>query len=943
MNFHARKSWVVWGLLCAVTALLLTGCPLWTHAPQMTIVKEGGQQIGISLSLTAGTTLTLQAQSTSASDSIVWSSSAPEIASVDGSGVVTAVAPGTAIITATGSASLVSASVQVQVTAGPSNEGETEGEAVTEGEAEGEGACLDEPVQMLPFSGRFGYGLSGAFSFTGTLTKQALTEPAWYLEGTFTFPTGGYAVGEPNIIVAESYPEQVSVTLGITAPPPDAMVTQVITQASISADIAVANGATFKIHTRTCTPGTVEGEREGEGPAEGEGEWVPQGEASWIPGETGPAAWVVKPPAPTELDVIHFAGPSAMHQNLCHALVDVGQPQVQIDPSRRQVRLVFLPVVTFAACDDIQKPVAGVQGSFGPLEKGDWIFYSQTDADPLLNFKISLHVGDAAPGLDPHVKSIPDDPDGDYLTEAEEAALGMAQIDPANSGAKIPIGVQMAHQLFAQIDQLPVCPVPVPDADGNSSATVPVMPPLCRTPVEANCVEACNVCGESYNCGFVALNRSGMAEPMTGIAAPLQVSFAALHYMQHGSLSFGWKNGGYAGRVDVVALVRLFNPPPPADPLAELIGLFLKADANGDGCLSVTDLKTVVPTADAKLISLLQQLAECPYAGPLADGTISSRPQPVDEVCFCGNVNATPELLEALLALVAGTADADGNQALSFAEAQAYLPSLTEKVFKFLDRNGDGVISAADLPNPPPLAWVGEGQCPEKWTIEPPAPTPGVPIHFSGPTPTFGNGCEAVSQMGTPFLKTDPAARKVELVFNPMPGPMPCPMVYAPVCGLQGVIGPLPEGPWVFFCQHPQATFMLSFTVQGTPPANCTEAQWIPGETGPKDWAVDILPLGAPVNGIRISGPTPLFPSDCNGQAALGGRPFLCRDDTARTLTLLFKGLRPEVCTDIYAPVCGIEAGVIGIPNGTWTFSAPTLTPPVLLTFSLGTDPVTGS
>ncbi len=957
MKSHGWKSMAFFSVLCAFLALSLAGCPPWTHGPRVTIVKDGGEAVGISLSLAAGAMLALQAQSTAAGDSFSWSSSAPEVATVDDAGHVTAVGPGTATLTVTGSASHASASIAVLVLSNaegeaegesqPEGEGEnlTEGEVQTEGE--GEAGCREEPVQMIPFSGRFGYGLAGAFGFTGSLTKQALTDPAWLLEGTFMLPNPGYTLSPPDIRIQESYPEQVSVTMVITPPPPGTYWPQVIVPSRIQAEIAVANRATFKIRPLTCPPGDLEGEREGEGEVpgegEGEGEWVPQGEAAWIPGDAGPAVWAVRPQAATEADVFHFSGPSAVYQNLCHAQAAVGEPEIMIDPSGHRIRLVFMPLTFFAPCNEVREPVAGIQGAFGPLEAGDWTFSAQSDADPRLNFSLTLHVGSAVPGPDPHVKPIPDDPDGNYLTAAEEEALGIPQDEPTQSAGEVPAGVRMAHQLFRQIEQLPLCPVPVPDAGGDPSTTaIPAILPRCKTPMEMRCTEECSVCGEPCNCGFVAINRPGAVEPATGVAAPLQVSFAALHYMQHGSLSFGWKNGAYAGRVDVVALVRLFNLPP--DPLSELIGLFLRSDADGNGCLSKEEITTVVPSLDDKFFGLLQQLVQCPYAGPLVDGTVINRPQPVDEICFCGNFNATPELIKEALSAVLAMADADGDQSLSLAEAQAFVPSLTDRVFRFLDRNGDGFINGADLPNPPPppppMEWIANGQCPEAWTIDPAAPMAGSPIHFSGPTPTFGNVCEANSLMGTPSVSIDPAAQRIELRFSPPPGPVPCPLNYAPVCGLQGIIGPLREGLWTFFCLHPKATFQLEFTVQGgPPPANCVEARWIPGETGPKDWAAEILPLGAPVNGIRISGSTPVSANDCMAQAVLGGCPLVCRNDSARTLTLLFEGPAPDACYQVYAPVCGLAAQIIGIPNGTWTFSAPTLTPPVLLTFTIGNGP----
>jgi len=151
-----------------------------------------------------------------------------------------------------------------------------------EGETPPDGdGCVETPVELIPFSGRFGYGLSGPFDFTGELTKDTLEDAAWRLTGTFNFPTSGYELLEPEIIIRESYPEQVSVIFRINAPAPDAPVLMIYTSVTVSAEIAVANGATFDITTVTCTPplsGEGELSPEGELPPEGEGDdwgWIP--------------------------------------------------------------------------------------------------------------------------------------------------------------------------------------------------------------------------------------------------------------------------------------------------------------------------------------------------------------------------------------------------------------------------------------------------------------------------------------------------------------------------------------------------------------------------------------------------------------------------------------------------------------------------------------------
>ncbi len=1261
MGHSERKSAVAAGLGLALVILFLAGCPQQVDNPHVTILREGGQQIGISLALAAGTSVTLQAQSTSSQDLIVWSSTAPDVASVDASGRVTAIAPGTTTILATGSTSLTSASIEIVVSP-----------ASSDGEGEGEGEGLDVLVKMTPFSGRFGYGLEGPYGFVGSLTKQELTDPAWRLEGDFSFPTAGYVISSPVVTVAESYPEQVYVAINVI--PPSGAAPQVVTHVSITAEIAASNEAQFAIHVITqANPNP------GEGEGEGEGQWEPIGETSWIAGETSPPAWTIRPLNPTEADVICLSGPTQVYKNLCHALTTLGQGQLSVDRSSHRIQLTFFPVQTFAACDDARDPVCGIQGSFGPLDKGDWILYAVHANDPVANFNISFHIGSVEPGLDKHVKPIPDDPDGNFLTDAEEQALGDVSGNPDGNGG-MPDGIRLAHHLFVRIDQLPICPPP-PELDANGTVpgtTPPSDVPLCKTMREANCIEHCTVCGEPYNCSDIAITRQWSTDPMmasgSDVPVELRVSFAALHYMQHGSLSYKWREGGYEGRVDVVALLRMLTPPPPPfevhwapgetcppawtidparpagrdvihfsgptavysnacvalttvgppqivvdpnartvelafgpspmmpctmnyDPVCGLEGAFgplpegdwvffarseqdalisfkiafhvgppgpgpdkhVKAipdDADGDfltdgeeqalqrnpqnpdenqnGILDGVELARDLfmrvdglpecgaqPVADSgdpavgqipsamgscKTIHLARCTEPCAICGeqyncgyieisnPALDqlpfqlsfaalhymqhGSFGSKwngqayaervdimrllmalgpPLGTESVPLCeylplavGNsweykpwnspltvlyplevtgqvltqnmdlwtlsnnvsIGYVNGFLSAFLAPSAGAKDSPKSAPISLlperipigapidipllGQVVVHRGPLTAMLKQFCDvtienfplgeqpdtiaivvPNAAGVagpvfilarglglvycrypglnvpsdiLPIADAlllnnatiqgnescPKPPQVVWIADGQCPAQWMIAPPTPTPATPIHFSGPTSTFGNACEATSALGTPRLAIDPVNQRIELMFDPLPGPVPCPMIYAPVCGLKGVFPPLKEGPWLFLCQNPEVSFQLGFTVQGPPPANRVEAQWIPGETGPKEWTMEILPLGMPLNGIRIAGPTAVFGNDCDGRAALGGQPIVCMDENAHALTLMFDGPPPDVCYDLWAPVCGLEARIIGIANGLWTFSAPTLIPPVQLTFTIG-------
>ncbi len=242
--------------------------------------------------------------------------------------------------------------------------------------------------------------------------------------------------------------------------------------------------------------------------------------------------------------------------------------------------------------------------------------------------------------------------------------------------------------------------------------------------------------------------------------------------------------------------------------------------------------------------------------------------------------------------------------------------------------------------NSPSVDWVAGETGPAGWSLLPPAPTSADTLRFSGPTTVYSSTCVAIDSVGAPHLVIDPAARTVELAFEPRLI-MPCVMIYDPVCGLDGSFGPLAEGDWVFLSHSVHddlISFNIPFHVGPSAAANRVSASWISGETGPAAWTAETLSSGVPLNGIHLAGPTPLFPSPCDGEAALGGSPFISIDQTAHALALNFQGPPPQVCYDIYAPVCGLQADVPALENGVWTFSAPMLSPPVHLLFIIGRE-----
>ena len=106
--------------------------------------------------------------------------------------------------------------------------------------------CGEEmPVELTPLSGPFGYHVEGPWGLEGTLTKAELTDAVWRLEATFQFPSSGYTLLAPQVMVAESYPEQVSIEIPVLQP--EGVVLPVITERQVVVEVPASNEAEFDI------------------------------------------------------------------------------------------------------------------------------------------------------------------------------------------------------------------------------------------------------------------------------------------------------------------------------------------------------------------------------------------------------------------------------------------------------------------------------------------------------------------------------------------------------------------------------------------------------------------------------------------------------------------------------------------------------------------------
>lgn len=98
-------------------------------------------------------------------------------------------------------------------------------------------------------------------------------------------------------------------------------------------------------------------------------------EVSWIGGVTSPAGWSIQPGCPTTYDAISFSGPTNVFSNACWGEVGMGgRPTLTVDNVNKTIELWFQPPPP-EICTMLWNPVCGLQGEFGPLEPGQWVFF----------------------------------------------------------------------------------------------------------------------------------------------------------------------------------------------------------------------------------------------------------------------------------------------------------------------------------------------------------------------------------------------------------------------------------------------------------------------------------------------------------------------------------------------------------------------------------------
>jgi len=178
-------------------------------------------------------------------------------------------------------------------------------------------------------------------------------------------------------------------------------------------------------------------------------------ELSWISGDTRPD-FSRTPADPTTNDRIEFVIPTDVFQNQWQAEKYLGgTPTLVIDTEQRRIDLKFEPPLP-SNVPTIYNPVSGLEGYFGPLEEGSWLFYVQFQGviyiDP---FYVGPYMGNpTAHDLTEHFTS-----DQDAFDLMYESIL----FTPTSSGTSYNVQLQ-------EISELPTDPAGGTDLDLGDDA-----------------------------------------------------------------------------------------------------------------------------------------------------------------------------------------------------------------------------------------------------------------------------------------------------------------------------------------------------------------------------------------------------------------------------------------------------------------------------------------
>lgn len=93
---------------------------------------------------------------------------------------------------------------------------------------------------------------------------------------------------------------------------------------------------------------------------------------------------------------------------------------------------------------------------------------------------------------------------------------------------------------------------------------------------------------------------------------------------------------------------------------------------------------------------------------------------------------------------------------------------------------------------------------------------------------------------------------------------------------------------------------------------------WVDGHIYPPpcEWIVTTSPDGM----AFFSGPTQVSSNDCYAIKYYGGTPTITINHEQKTVELWFEGPPPDLCYDLWAPVCGLQGSFGPLTEGDWIF-----------------------
>jgi hypothetical protein len=208
--------------------------------------------------------------------------------------------------------------------------------------------------------------------------------------------------------------------------------------------------------------------------------------------------------------------------------------------------------------------------------------------------------------------------------------------------------------------------------------------------------------------------------------------------------------------------------------------------------------------------------------------------------------------------------------------------------------------------------------------IYPAAPTTDDTIIFIAPAEGEGgiNAAAAADAYGNPAIAVDSTNRTISVTFSPRLDE-PIPNVIFPVGGVDGQIGPLDAGTWVFEILTNFYTFTV---VAGSPLAPTATVEWHLLETGlgytPPPSSFVISPVD-PNTADTIS-----FVAPAEGEGGMNyfaaadtyGNPAISVDSTNRTVSVTFSAPLDEPIPNVVLPVSGVDGQIGPLKAGTWVF-----------------------